>query len=765
MAHLMVLIDKRSGISSITVSGLSRLVALLSIMPILLVILGLMIWCCLQCRKRRTTENLKPSPPRWKPTSIKYPTLIIYLALIFTLIILLEAARLALPERGASEATKRTSEAREVVIMTKTLVARADSHLTTIVPTQAQASSIFSAEEITPTAEEPTVGWLTIDEVSPSLTDPTSIEPAPSAPPGSVGWLPDPTSITEPGAPGPGTGWVTLSEPDPTSTEPAPSAPPGSVGWLPRPTSTIEAGAPGPGIGWLLNEDAELSPHAMYFIGTFLPVLMASIFAIPWRILDLDVKSLEPFAQLARPSGRTAPHNLLLHYNGFSGFMAIFTAPFTGHSAVALSTFLSYSSALLIPLATGSVSLTLQGECLRDWKKHCSAVLEAADPTIRATQGVLAAMACAVIVYMVLLRGRTFGVVSDPRSMLGIASLSLNPYLSAVIRRITLGPDGMFSTASAAAIFKDQTFQFGYINYTTGEQEYGIIVANDFTESHTQILGPPPLALDVGTLKRSTVSGILMRVISFAIFILGVLILILYYSLTYTDSGFERFMSSQKRFGPRFLFALFGVIVGFGWASIFHGRLCVLVTRRFLLMVSSELAIVLPAWDMSRRPSKLERSILMPLNPNPYVGVITYVARRHKLLAVVAIVTVLSDFLPIMFANVPFSNAITWKTHRICVWTSVGVLTFMLAVLILVVGILLYKFRRRHLPFTATGLATLAAVLYLVCRSEDYLAQVQYLPVAREADIMKWIKALDSRYSIISIIGEDGNPHVTIRVS
>ncbi|KAG8355421.1 hypothetical protein FVEN_g6638 [Fusarium venenatum] len=744
MAHLMVLIDKRSGISSITVSGLSRLVALFSIIPILLAILGLMAWRFLRCRRRRTAENLELSPFRWKPSSLKYSTLIIYLALIFTLIILLEAARLALPERGASEAAARSSAAREVVIVTKTLVVRADSHLVTIIPTQAQALSVFSDEETTfiETAQEPTEGWLTVGEVSPSLTDPTSTEQ-----PTAVGWLSDPTSITEPGEPVSGTGWLPLSEPDPTSTEQPTGAPPGSVGWLPGPTLTTELppAAPGPGIGWLLNEDAELSPHTMYFIGTFLPVLIASIFAIPWKILDHDVKSLEPFAQLASSSGKTAPHNLLLHYNGVSGFMAVFTAPFTGHSAVALSTFLSYSSALLIPLATGSIGLTLQGECLQNWKKQCSAALEAADPTIRATQGLLAAMACAVIVYMVLLRGRTFGVMSDPRSMLGIASLSLNPYLSAVVRRITLRPDGMFSTARAAAMFEGRTFQFGYISYATGEQEYGIIVANDFIESHDQILGSPP-ALDVGASKRWIVSGILMRVISFTIFILSVCILILYYSLTYTDSGFERFMSSQKRFGPRFLFALFGVIVGFGWTSIFH-----------------ELAIVLPAWDMYRRPSKPERTVLMPLNPNPYVGVIAYLARRHKLLAVVAIMTVLSDFLPIMFANVPFSNAITWKTHRICVWMSVGVLTFMLAVLVFIVGILLCKFQRNQLLFIGTDLATLAAVLYLVCRSEDYLAQVKYLSVAREADIIKRIKSLDSRYSIISIIGEDGNPHITIR--
>ncbi|KAM5344406.1 hypothetical protein ACJ41O_012943 [Fusarium nematophilum] len=620
---------------------------------------------------------------------------------------LLESARLALPARGASEAATRTSDGSDVVVETKTVVGRADSHLVTV------ASTLDALIEQHPQSTE----QLSTDYD----TEPTE-------------------------APSEVIGWLSLSDPDPTTTEP--SAPPESVGWLADPTTTSIDEAPGPEIGWLLNDDIEVSPQATYFIGTFLPVLVASIFAIPWKILDLEAKSLEPFAQLARPSGGTAPHTLLLHYNGFSGFLAAFAAPFTGHSAVALSTFLSYSSALLIPLATGSVGLTLRGECLQDWKKHCSAVLEAVDPTIRATQGVLAAMACAVIAYMVLLRGRTFGVVSDPRSVLGIASLSLNPYLSDVMRKITLGPDGMFSGSRAAAAFESRIFQFGYITYASGEQEYGIIVMNNFTECPAQVSGPPSLALDVGPSKRSVVSGILIRAIGFALFVIGVLVLILYYSLTYTDTGFERFMSSQTKFGPRFLFALFGVIVGFGWASIFN-----------------ELAMILPAWDMSRRPEKLEHSILMPLNPNPYVGVATYLSRRHKLLALVSVVTVLSDFLPILFANVPFSNAITWKTHEICVWTSVGVLSLMLAVLALIAGILLCKYPHHHFPFTPTDFGTLTAVLYLTCRSEDFLAQVQGLSVAREADMKKWIEALDSRYSIISVMGEDGNPHVMMQVS
>ncbi|KAH6867388.1 hypothetical protein B0T10DRAFT_572379 [Thelonectria olida] len=557
------------------------------------------------------------------------------------------------------------------------------------------------------------------------------------APPSTVGWLqvltttdhaPRPTEIT-----------ITMT-----------GAPPSTVGWLQVPTTTeLPTAAPAPDTGWLLlNEDGWLSAESAYFIGTFLPVLLASIFSIPWKILDLETKSLEPFAQLARRGGGRASQTLLLQYNGVYGLFSAFTALFTGHSAVALSTFLNYSSALLIPLATESVRLTLQGECLQDWTKHCTAALQATDPVIRAAQALLSAMACVVIAYIVLLRKRTFGVSSDPRTMLGIASHSLNPYLSAIMRRISLGSDGMFSAARAAAILGERIFEFGYVTNPSGEQEYGIIVIDDVAKNPAQMSDPPPLAIDRGASKRSVVFGMLVKVISFAIFMLGLIILILYYRLTYEDSGFERFMNSQSKFGARFLFTVFGVITGFGWVSIFN-----------------ELAMILPAWAMSRRPTKPKHSILMPLSPNPYVGITTYFDRGHKLLALVSVVTVLSDFLPIVLANIPFNNAITWTTFNVCTWLSVGVLGFMVVVLAIIAGIILFSSPGRHFPFASTDLGTLAAILYLACRSEDCLAQLQSLSVAGKAEIEQRMKTLKSKYSIISVVDEDGNPHVTIQVT
>lgn len=480
--------DGISGIIGSTIPGASRIVALFSILPVGLVILGLLVWCCVSSRcKSKATKRSQTSQPRWKPTSLQCPTLLILLGLIVTLIVLLESASLALPQGEASEEIQSANYIRNATVKTGILAARTNSH-----GLRSISNTIFSRDGET--------------------------------------------------------------------------APPPSIGWL------------------SLDEDAWLSPKLVYFIGTFLPTLLASIFAIPWKILDLETKSLESFAQLARPGGGRASQTLLLQYNGVSGLVFALRAPFTGHSAVTLSTVLKYSAALLTPVAAQSVRLTLQGECLQDWTKHCTATLEASDTMIRIAQALLVVMGCVVIAYIFLLRGKTFGVTSDPRSILGIASLSLNPYLTAVMRRISLGSDGMFSTARAAEMLGEQKLEFGYITYPSGDQQYCITVMGDVAEAQvvnfsrpkakdpTHMSDPPPLEVDRGTPNRSVFFWILAKVIGFAIFIVGLMILILYYRLTYDDSGFERFMDSQSAFGVRFLFTVFGVVIGFGWASIFNGK-------------------------------------------------------------------------------------------------------------------------------------------------------------------------------------------------
>ena len=329
--------------------------------------------------------------------------------------------------------------------------------------------------------------------------------------------------------------------------------------------------APPPGEGWLQSvHDGWLSASSAYFVGTFLPTLMASVFSIPWKILDTEAKSLEPFAQLARPGGGTASETLLLEYHGVHGLLPAIVGLFTGHSSVALTTFLKYCSALLTPLAAEAVRIKLEGACIQDWTQQCTGELQASDTVIRIAQALLALMICAVMAYIIIPHKKDFGVSFDPRSILGISSLAINPYLSTVMCNIPLKRDGKFSVSQAAAALGQRKFEFGSVTYSLGQQEYGIIVSNDGAGNPTQISELSPQ----GRSGRSVVVGILIEVIGFALFVVGLCVLIIYYRLTDDDSGFERFMDSQSKFGVRFLFTIFGVIIGLGWGAIFNGKNC-----------------------------------------------------------------------------------------------------------------------------------------------------------------------------------------------
>jgi hypothetical protein len=331
-----------------------------------------------------------------------------------------------------------------------------------------------------------------------------------------------------------------------------------------------------------------MSWETEYFIGTFLPVLLASIFAIPWKILDHDTKSLEPFAQLARPGGGSASETILLHYDGVSGLVhALLAFRSTTHAPVALSTVLKYSAGLLSPLAAESVRLRLEGACLQDWKAHCTGTLRASDPVIRVTQVLLCFMGCAGFAYLLLVgatwRDSGFGVSSDPRSIVGISSLSLNPFLVAMMRMPQLAKaDGSFSVRKAAQVLGSARFRLGYVSLAPAEQEYAILVSDETSirnngkhEGQGQTNQAYHETGHVAPQKQHkfAASRLLAKLAGFGIFLAGLIFLILWYRLSpNTDTGFERFMDSQSTFGVRFLFTCFGVLVGFGWGAVFSGK-------------------------------------------------------------------------------------------------------------------------------------------------------------------------------------------------
>ncbi|TPX15958.1 uncharacterized protein E0L32_000292 [Thyridium curvatum] len=658
--------DKSSnGTLTLTVPQRSTNVALLTLIPTLLVLLALFCWALFNHAKKATNRS-QQRQARWKPLSLKYPTLVILLGINVALIILLESATMALPERSVSP----RAVARDVHAL------RDSSHVATSLELMAVRAEMRSSCK---------PSKCTVDE------SPDTVIKA-------------------------------------------------------RSSSTPSPGAPGPGIGWLSRADSgSLSSSTVYFIGTFLPVLAAVLFAIPWKIIELDTKSLEPFAQLSTEEGSTASDTLLLHYDGPKGLFRAVAGAFIGHVAVALSTLLVWVSTLLTPLAAETVGLTLQGDCLHDWKKQCTATLQVATPVVRAMQALLAIMSIALFAYMfIVVRKRSFGLWYDPRSILGIASLSLSSQLTRTIRQIPLKKDGVFSISRAVKTLGQRRFKLGYAASPVGQSEYGITVIGDDDTLEVQEPVLPLRACEKpgdedttsyipeqveGQQQRSKQTSVgslmLLKIGAFSAFVVGLMVLILYYRLTYDDTGFEEFMDSQSHFGVRFLFTAFGVVVHSSWSSIF-----------------AELATILPVWNMCQHAMDPNQSILMPLSPNPYTGLTMYLAERQKLPALLALSTILGEFLPILLANVPFNNAITWNTFNGCSIASVVILAVMLVVLA-VTAVYIFILNRRQrdsplvLPFKERNMKTLAAVLYLVCRSDAFLGQLQGASIAEKSMLLK----------------------------
>lgn len=66
--------------------------------------------------------------------------------------------------------------------------------------------------------------------------------------------------------------------------------------------------------GILFTDDVDTLPLSRTFSYTYLPTILAVIYAFMWNWIDLDARRLEPFLQMAKDNGATGTGSLLLHY-------------------------------------------------------------------------------------------------------------------------------------------------------------------------------------------------------------------------------------------------------------------------------------------------------------------------------------------------------------------------------------------------------------------------------------------------------------------
>lgn len=260
--------------------------------------------------------------------------------------------------------------------------------------------------------------------------------------------------------------------------------------------------------------------------------------------MNTHATSLEPFHRMSQQNGSTMVSSILRNYEGFNSLRGLL--PF-------LTTCLMYATSLIAPLASEAWKLGLVGRCAADESRGCSAVLQAVPQVVRTLEAALAIIALLMILLAIGLRSWSTGVVADPRSILGIATLC---HASDILKTITSIPAHMSLKdirrwARVMTLWLPQTPESGMI--LSGKPV-------DHFKPTTKTRRP-----------QNPVSGTITSLVIFACCLTGLDVLVIYYRLTSGDTSFERFMSSQS-FGPRFIFSLAGTGICFGWGKIFGGK-------------------------------------------------------------------------------------------------------------------------------------------------------------------------------------------------
>ncbi|KAI1084638.1 hypothetical protein F5B20DRAFT_522536 [Whalleya microplaca] len=447
--------------------------------------------------------------------------------------------------------------------------------------------------------------------------------------------------------------------------------------------------------------------YGAYFIGMFLPTLLAILISIPIRILDVNAKIFQPWHELTHQRGAAGRKSLCLETSGWQSVMSSVRSLLAGQVLIFLTTLLVLASALLIPISAEAITFKLVGSCSKGGGtgRNCAFVLSVFSQPAKATLTLLAFMGLIVLFILAFLRSWRSGVSTNPWSICSIVSLCTNPDVRRLFTSLTMGVSA--DRKLMESVLRDRCFELGYFNSENGVLDYGIILCDKHEESHQ-------LQEDGGVIRGRTMSeddnhsdheaGRMKHHMPFLmlgyagrlslLFVLcGLLVLILYYNNTGGNTPFEHFMDGES-FWLRFLFTSFGVIIALFWSS-------------FL----SSIATISPYHLLSQTPQPASRSILLSPPTNAFSGLVSSLRRRHPFLFIVTLTAILSDFLPLFLANVPYRVTQTFLVHMICTWTGVGILCIMVLVVLLSFAI-----KWPHMPVSPS---TIANVMYYVCDSQE----------------------------------------------
>ncbi|KAK0671648.1 hypothetical protein QBC41DRAFT_48689 [Cercophora samala] len=490
--------------------------------------------------------------------------------------------------------------------------------------------------------------------------------------------------------------------------------------------------------------------RAQYFVGFFLPTILAVMLTIPIRMIDMAAKQYQPWHALTQRMGVSAEESLCLRTSGLHGIVSSFKAMATGQMLMVLTTLLTVASVFLVPLSSEAVALKLHGACSPTNFNGCAMTLGVFLGPARATTALLSFMVVLLILILMVLRKWRTGVAANPWTIAGMGSLATNRETRAAFCSLPPDKGKGLSHSKLVSGFGDRTFRLGHFFNHYGIPEYGImasranvtIVRPDRPDTASTGITSPQHELLGGQNSNAKAERHLPFLmlsysgrIAFLLPLTGIMVVVLYYNNTGGDTGFERFMSTQN-FGVRSLFTLMGVGITLFWSAFF-----------------TSLAILSPYQLMSQSPRPAHQSITLSPPMNAFSGIYSAIKRRHIFLIVVAFVAILSEFLPILLNNVPFRVTQTWVASRVCTWLAVAIMAIMW---IVVAASFFIKWP--HMPVDPS---TIGGAMYYVCDSW-MLWSLEGLSQVPKKERDRKVREMAMQYAFGNIVGQSGKKRVGV---
>ncbi|KAF5674174.1 hypothetical protein FHETE_3007 [Fusarium heterosporum] len=403
--------------------------------------------------------------------------------------------------------------------------------------------------------------------------------------------------------------------------------------------------------------------HSGYFIGKFLPPIVAVLLAMAIRALNQAAQQYQPFAALTRQGGALGREALLLSFDGWMSIYLPFKLLFNNQPLPFLTSLALWSSSIVAPLSSEAIGLKIYGRCSKGAIDGCALELGVSNTAAYALVGLLGAIAILLVFTLsVISRHWRTGVFANPWCVANTAAL--------VARNPEIRPMAISDWKSLKSAITERRFSMGWFRNQEGRDEYGVVVCGDIDRDTPASYGNAPygegMAYRPQTRRRAPQTFMALSFwyrFTFLVFLMCLLGFISYYHFVDTfghlPKNMKKVMESQE-FGVRFVCSALGVIVVFCMEFLF-----------------TSVAVITPFRRMAEDPQVPTRSVLVTPATNAVSGLFVALQIRDPLLFFTAFTTLLAQFLPILLANVPYSLTQTSEAHDYCSRLSIGILLVM----------------------------------------------------------------------------------------